>query len=427
MIRFDLFFLLISFIFSHAMAQSEDSYPDEFAFLGLDQEAQVMNMAQVLKGIGYPVAILKTEKEVRVYCRVLVDEKGTYIRHSFTRLDHPALQGPISVHLPTMRFAPAIKNNQKVASWVNVPLVFEPEPQASVFRSVSILPRKRAQKAQWDFGVNMMKVMERAQATYNWQECIYLATTVIGTNQRKLRRSDPQLLAEAYRLRAFALLQQGLVEQAHFDLNDGLALVEGDHALEYHFRSMRLLTWMKLGTSGNFVTDLSYLKEEWMKQAAWDIWSELLESQALREALPLSNWTFDASEMPEDFQGIISGLAAMAAHDFGQALPWLEVAHTYSRPGTWRRELELRIAECLRQVDQYETALNQCQRVVEMAPLDPFPHFVKGIILMDIGAEEDGLASLTKALALGLDGHAKLHAATWIDQSSEQHITARDE
>ena len=141
----------------------------------------------------------------------------------------------------------------------------------------------------------------------------------------------------------------------------------------------------------------------------------------------LTSWRHEAEGLPEEIQGMISGLGLMAEHRFAEALPWLEVAGSYARPGVWQREIDLRIAECLRHLNQMETSLNQCQHVLESAPLDPFPHFVKGILLMDIGAYEDGTATLQKALALGLTGEARVQAEAWIDQSAAQMSALRSE
>ncbi len=415
--------ILLLVVLLPLQAQEQDSYPGAHAFLGLDQEAEALNFTKIKRDIGYPLVSLKSESPLKVHCRVLVDHQGKFIRHIFTRVDHPELVGPVSVHLPNMKFLPAVKNHEEVSSWVNVPFEFSSKPSAASVRETIQIRKVFDLRGRKQFEETLLSTLLESESNGDWIETTGIATQLIHRSKKRLKKSDPRLLAELYRVRAFALLKMGVVNEAHVDLNEGLALVDQveDQYLETRLRAMRVISWMAIGSPENQVEDFHFLSEEWQKELVWDSWVHLMESSTLREKLDFNIIHSVHTELPSILVNIISGLDKMAQHNFELALIHLQRARLECRPGTWQRQLDLRIAECMRHLGQIEKAINLCQSVMEASPLDPFPHFVKGVLLLDAGAPRAGTQSLQKAIALGLDGSEKIQANMWIDQSTQHH------
>lgn len=414
------FILLATLLPLHA--QQQDHYPGAHAFLGLDQEAEALNFTKIKRDIGYPLVSLKSERVLKVHCRVLVDHKGKYIRHIFTRVDHPELVGPVSVHIPNLKFLPATKDHEEVSSWVNVPFEFSSKPSASVVRETIQIRKVFDFRGRKQCEESLLTTLIESESNEDWIETTGIATQLIHRSRKRLRKSNPVLLAELYRARALALLKLGLVNEAHVDLNEGLALVDQmeDQYLETRLRAMRVISWMAIGSPVNQVEDFHFLSEEWQKELVWDSWVNLMESSILRRELDFSIVLSEETELPSLLVNMLSGLDKMAQHDFELALPPLQHARLDCRQGTWQRELDLRIAECMRHLGQIEEAINLCQSVMEASPLDPFPHFVKGVLLLDAGAPDAGTKSLQQAIALGLEGQDKIQAIIWIDHSRQQ-------
>lgn len=402
-------------------AQQQDRYPGAHAFLGLDKEAEALNFTRVKRDIGYPLVSLKSDQVLKVHCRVLVDHKGKYIRHIFTRVDHQELIGPVSVHIPNLKFLPAEKDHEEVSSWVNVPFEFSSTPSAASVRETIQFRKVFDFRGRKHLNDELLQSLIASESKSNWVESAGIATQLIHNSNRWLSKTDPLLLAELFRARAFAWLHLGLVNEAHVDLNEGLALVDKfeDEYLETSLRAMRVLSWMAVGSPHNMVEDFRFLDAEWQKNVSWDCWSSLMDSPLLQQVLTFEDFAIENPNLPHELISILSGLEKMAQHDFENAIPSLHDARATCQHGNWQRELDLRIAECMRHLGQIEEAINLCQEIMEDSPLDPFPHFVKGVLLMDAGAIEAGTSSLQKALALGLEGTEKIRASIWIDQSRQ--------
>ncbi len=414
------FILLATLLPCHA--QQQEIYPGAHAFLGLDQEAEALNFPKIKRDIGYPLVSLKSEGVLKIHCRVLVDKKGNYIRHIFTRVDHPELIGPVSVHIPNLTFAPATKDHQEVSSWVNVPFEFISNPSAASVRETIQIRKVFDFRGRKRLEESLLENLDTSEGSGNWIETAGLATQLIHSSRKKLRKSDPVLLADMYRARAFAWLQLGLIDEAHVDVNEGLALIDqlDDPYLETQLRGMRVISWMAIGSPANQIEDVHFLSEEWQKELVWNSWVILMESSKLRQKLNFNIVLPETTELPNILFNILSALDKMAQHNFEPALILLQKARVECEAGTWQRELDLRIAECMRHLGQIEEAINLCQSVMEASPLDPFPHFVKGVLLLDAGAQDAGNRSLQQAIALGLEGQEKIQATIWIDHSRQQ-------
>lgn len=98
--------------------------PDPFQFIAVEKEPQPVNLDDIKKRIGYPPAAREAGIEGTVVVRVLVDEKGNYVKHIVLQSPHPLLEKAVVKELPNLKFTPGIQAGKPIRVWVNIPFRF---------------------------------------------------------------------------------------------------------------------------------------------------------------------------------------------------------------------------------------------------------------------------------------------------------------
>lgn len=88
-----------------------------------------INMGEVRKAIGYPPVAREANIQGQVMLRILVDEKGNYMRHIVSKAAHPLLQLEVEKHVHELRFTPNLQNGKPIKCWVNIPFNFKLEEE----------------------------------------------------------------------------------------------------------------------------------------------------------------------------------------------------------------------------------------------------------------------------------------------------------
>lgn len=83
------------------------------------------NMGDIRKLIGYPKQASEVQLEGKVTYRVLVDEKGDYVRHMVLRSSHPLFDNACAPHLKGLKFTPGKMGDRAVPCWVVLPFNFK--------------------------------------------------------------------------------------------------------------------------------------------------------------------------------------------------------------------------------------------------------------------------------------------------------------
>lgn len=99
--------------------------PDVDAFVFVSEEPQPLNMEEVKQIIGYPDVARDAEIQGQVVVRVLVDEKGNYVKHKMVKKVHPLLAEAVENNIHKLKFSPAIQGNRPIKFWVNIPFRFK--------------------------------------------------------------------------------------------------------------------------------------------------------------------------------------------------------------------------------------------------------------------------------------------------------------
>lgn len=84
-----------------------------------------LNLDDVRKAISYPQEAKEARLEGKVSYRVLVSEKGEYVRHELIRASNPIFDRHCARKLTALRFQPGKMGDRAVPVWVTIPFSFQ--------------------------------------------------------------------------------------------------------------------------------------------------------------------------------------------------------------------------------------------------------------------------------------------------------------
>lgn len=303
--------------------------PDVHDFVYVDQEPIVLNLPDVRKAIGYPAEALKKGIEGKVYCRILVDESGAYLRHKILNATHPSLIFAVEPYLSRLKFSPARKGQQKVSYWTNIPISFSHDNS-----KIYIVPKRQsgtfgisyAKKAQQRIELaNEMLVAENYQASILEFTRALMFIPVARKNPQKAAAK----LFGVYLGRAKAYIGNQQYERATYDLIQTIGL--GFTALD----------------------ELSISQFE------------------LAEAYNLRSYCYLALQNPVKAN---------------QDINWVLFHYLDEEQSVYLAQSQ-QIA-VYRQLNQFEKALAIAEEAIERSPKEANAYYQKGLVLWTIGANE---------------------------------------
>jgi TonB family protein len=98
---------------------------DPNAVVEIEVMPEVLNMAAVVKAIGYPAVAKSQMIEGKVIVRVLVDEKGDVSEYTFLKENHVSLRDAVAAHVNELKFKPASNQGKALKAWVTIPFQFK--------------------------------------------------------------------------------------------------------------------------------------------------------------------------------------------------------------------------------------------------------------------------------------------------------------
>lgn len=99
--------------------------PDPTEAVQVDQEAQCLNMPQVLGMVQYPPSARSEGVRGRVYLKVLVDPRGKVKRYVVRRSPDARLTNALVQVLDQLRYRPAFRQGQPIKSWEEFSFTFQ--------------------------------------------------------------------------------------------------------------------------------------------------------------------------------------------------------------------------------------------------------------------------------------------------------------
>jgi lipoprotein NlpI len=326
-------------------------------YVFVHSEPKPINYDRVRNEIGYPTEALKQQIEGKVFCRILVNEEGNYVKHKFTRTAHPFLQKAVSTHIDKMRFIPAMRNRRPTTYWANVFFTF------SASRPFLGSPLKNSRP--------------------NWH--------ISFQGRRKSQ--------EAF--------QQGM----HYS-NQGkwkLAQMAFDKSLQFQPSRVR----KSEGASRQYLQAYYEKGKSEMEMGEWDMaFTSLTEAVGLSLEPEFARW-FSEVEIAHLYL-----TRAEAYLQLNQPLRALDDCNWVLKQSG---DLPYQVGYCHRAyafllLGKHQAAFMDVQQALEMDPSDPMPFFYKGLILADLEGVEAANTNFQKALALGLDGLGQKRAEILLQQ-----------
>lgn len=98
--------------------------PSPTAFIKVDVQPKVLNLAKIQKEIGYPKEAAKANIEGLIVAQVLVGEEGEYLKHLISKKGYKVLQDPVEKYLKDLKFTPAMQDGKPIKFWINIPFRF---------------------------------------------------------------------------------------------------------------------------------------------------------------------------------------------------------------------------------------------------------------------------------------------------------------
>lgn len=105
--------------------EAKEDEPKDDVFQYVQEEPRAVNMADIQKLVGYPAIAKEAGIQGEVVVRILIDEKGNYMKHKIIKQMHPILAKAVEDQLSRLKFTPAIQGGKAIKFWVNVPFRFK--------------------------------------------------------------------------------------------------------------------------------------------------------------------------------------------------------------------------------------------------------------------------------------------------------------
>jgi TonB family protein len=114
--------VVVLFAVSSSLCRAGDSTKTAIVY-AFDQEAQI-NESDLRQYCKYPEYALRAQIEGIVKLRLLIDRSGSCVKGYVVSSESDMLDEAAIYAVRHSRFRPAIKDNKKIASWVELPIAF---------------------------------------------------------------------------------------------------------------------------------------------------------------------------------------------------------------------------------------------------------------------------------------------------------------
>ncbi|RMG20559.1 MAG: hypothetical protein D6730_19685 [Bacteroidetes bacterium] len=112
---------------SSSAENEADREPGINEFVHVTHKPKRLNYEQICKDIGYPHLARENGIEGKVFVRILIDEKGNYVKHQVMNKEKVSdiLVKAVEAHISKLRFSPAMQEDKAVKYWTNVSFSFQ--------------------------------------------------------------------------------------------------------------------------------------------------------------------------------------------------------------------------------------------------------------------------------------------------------------
>lgn len=405
-------------------AQQPESNPGIHEYIHVDEEPKVMNLTEVRRMVGYPLEAHRRGIHGKMYCRVLVDAKGKYVKHRITKKIHPILTKAVEFHIQKLRFEPALKSNKRIPYWANIAFDFKANEHHLAVASGRlkdgigqiIKSRGRALK-HLGFAEEAYAEGKLRDAYEELVGCIKLSP--------KHPDSDQSLRYKAYFLRAKTNARMGRWEESHKDLTEAIGIARLDSITDFselpHLSSVyleRASIHLRFGEITDAVNDYNFALQINPNPSLWN--NEVFVSTRIKledyEEGILKN---EVEYIENAKEGSLIGLYLKAkteinAGNYESAVSPLDVVIQQTPYTSLKLAAIILQANAFSKASKHLEALTKIQDAIDLAPDNPHPYFHKGNVLVEIEGYEAAAENFELALENGLNGVAAIKAQSFL-------------
>jgi TonB family protein len=416
--RIKILFLTCILAFTFQFVQAQE--PDINDFIAVDFAPDPVNMLEVKTAIGYPQAAIDSNISGVVVVRILVDEKGKYVKHKLIKSPGKALSDAVEGKITQLYFSPAMQGTKAIKFWVNVPFHFRltersTDDIAYIEEVVKAYSKKIAEKPE-DYTLYLQRGVQYSNAE-DFEKALDDFNTSINLNPKKNKKKSRDyfylFFAQLHRGKTYNA--RGEWEQAKFNFNAALQTFKEIKVKDTLMEQVLPNIYLERG--------VAFSRMDLYKEAIADY--DMAIQLDAENACLIHGFKYDLALSQKDYPLVVSSLDELIACEPNNPSYTLHYNRGYYkiRAGMYKEALTdldtviqlsdiiyLQLgainqkAEAYRLMGNTDEALAQTQEAMDINLLHPSAYFSRGKIYKDLGKVKEACADFDRAISYGLEG-----------------------
>ena len=389
-------------------------------YIFVEKEPAPINLKEIRETIGFPPAASELGLEGSVIARVLVSDKGEYVKHKFIGKADTVLRSAVAEHIGGLKFEPALSEGKPVTFWVNVPFVFRLLTEEDLVEKAITLLNEEVQKDTTNFmtylkrGLQLKELRRVNAAISDFDNCIkWYENKYADLAEDDTTQAPSEFKYYALYARGLSHAMVGSYESASEDLSSAIqwastaeiadslvaptlpnAYLERGYMhfqLEEDDEAMADYNWVidnvpaQACRAHGLITELRLMQED--KPKIVEAYGKMIECNPDNESLYFS-------------RGFYKGELGMVE----EAIADLQVPAEKSLSSKVRVASHNRMAWILFNAKEYDRALEAIQGAKDVNVLNPIAYYYEGLIKLAQEDKEGACEALAKSISYGLDG-----------------------
>ncbi|MEO1449401.1 MAG: energy transducer TonB, partial [Bacteroidota bacterium] len=406
--------------------QAQDE-PDINAFVFVDKEPNPLNVNDIRGLIEYPAEAADAEIEGTVVARILVDNRGQYVRHKIVKEVHPALAAAVDAKLPALRFEPAMKGDTAMMYWVNVPFPFRlySDAERAIRKNIDELT-EQLEATPEDYvlwhkrGIQRSKIKAYDDALVDFDESLRLNPR----KNKKKKKQSYEYLFYAHYGRAAVYAQKEQLKDAIADYSMAMQLAGEMKAFDSAVQATVPGIYLERGyiyaldsAYTEARTDLKWVLDNDTSQTctAYPILADIALADDNKEELIFAYTGLIECRGEDDLLYYSRGYYRSEVGDYEGAVADLAIVAERSETQALKLAAHDRTAWCYLQQKNYAAAKDAIESAMFLNVLNPLAYFYRGQI-KDAEGDQDGACEDTrKSLSFGLEGEDADEAKAYME------------
>lgn len=409
--------VLLSFSSLLIFGQNEPGIND---YIPVDLTPDPVNMSEVKAAIGYPQAAIDSNLSGIVVVRILVNEKGEYVKHKVIKSPGKALSDAVEAKISALTFSPAMQGTNSIMYWVNVPFHFRLQERSTTdkdyIEEVIAAYTKKIEEKPEDYTLYLQRGVQYSNAE-DFEKALDDFNKSISLNPKKNRKKSKDyfylFFSQLHRGKAYNA--RGEWEQAKFNFNGALQTFEDTKVVDTLMEQVLPNIYLERG--------IAHTRMDLYEEALAD-YNKTIELDP-ENACMIHGFKYDLSLSQKDYPTVVDcldeliaceptnpsytlhynrGYYKIRAEQYSGALTDLDTVIKLSDNIYLKLAALNQKAEAYRFMGKTEEALAQTQKAMDINLLHPSAYFSRGKVYHDMGKTTEACADFEKAVSYGLEG-----------------------